>query len=241
MDNLEAGAPGKFSTSTETVDLIVIGSGVAGMTTAIVAKILGLHVTVLEKTEFIGGTTALSAGAAWLPGNHHVPKESDPRDPLTYVKQLIGGRMDADLVQSYLDHGTRCLDFLEKHTCVRFRMFEGADYRTSVEGASLVGRTVDPVPFDDRVLGDLQKMIRPPLPWMTIFHGLQTDNAGVHHLQNALRSPRSLLFSIKLLAKHYCDLVRFRRSTRRVRGSALVGMLFKSALDHDVKIRARAD
>jgi succinate dehydrogenase/fumarate reductase flavoprotein subunit len=224
------------------VDVIVVGSGVAGMTAAIVAQVQGLTVEVIEKSDYVGGATALSAGAAWVPGCRHVPGEDNPADPLRYLHGLMGERADSEILQACLDQGVECLEFLEANTSsVRFRLFEGADYRTDVEGASLNGRTVDPMPFNDESLGDLNRLIRPPMPWMTLFNGMQADNADVYHMQKALRSVRSLVYSIRLLLRHGYSLVRYGRSTRRVRGSALVAMLLKSALDLGIKVSTSSD
>ncbi len=52
----------------ETADLVVVGSGAAGLTGALVAAVEGLRVVVLEKTDLVGGTTAVSGGGAWIPG-----------------------------------------------------------------------------------------------------------------------------------------------------------------------------
>ena len=52
-------------------DLLVVGSGAAGLTTAIVAKKRGLNVVVIEKEPVFGGTTALSGGVLWVPLASH--------------------------------------------------------------------------------------------------------------------------------------------------------------------------
>ena len=49
-------------------DVVVIGAGAGGMTAAAVAAAEGLSVLVIEKTEFVGGTTAWSGGMVWIPG-----------------------------------------------------------------------------------------------------------------------------------------------------------------------------
>ena len=53
----------------ETYDVIVIGAGAGGMTSAAVAAAEGLRVLVIEKTAFVGGTTAWSGGMVWIPAN----------------------------------------------------------------------------------------------------------------------------------------------------------------------------
>jgi glycine/D-amino acid oxidase-like deaminating enzyme len=55
--------------ASDAYDVIVIGAGADGMTAAAVAAAEGLRVLVIEKTEFVGGTTAWSGGMVWIPAN----------------------------------------------------------------------------------------------------------------------------------------------------------------------------
>ena len=50
-------------------DVVVVGSGAGGMTAALIAKDLGLDAIVIEKSDLVGGTTAVSGGAVWVPNN----------------------------------------------------------------------------------------------------------------------------------------------------------------------------
>ena len=64
-------------------DLLVLGSGASGMTAALTASVLGLDVMLVEKADVVGGTTARSAGSAWVPNSRHSPpgRDSPGRDP----------------------------------------------------------------------------------------------------------------------------------------------------------------
>src|SRR3984893_12092710 len=53
----------------ETYDVVWLRAGAGGMTAAAVAAAEGLRVLLVEKTEFIGGTTAWSGGMVWIPAN----------------------------------------------------------------------------------------------------------------------------------------------------------------------------
>ena len=52
-----------------TFDVIVVGSGGGAMTAAFLAARAGLRTVVVERTGFLGGTSAYSGGACWLPGS----------------------------------------------------------------------------------------------------------------------------------------------------------------------------
>lgn len=53
------------------VDLLVVGSGVAGFSAALTASHAGLCVLMVEKEPLFGGSTAYSAGVIRIPGNRH--------------------------------------------------------------------------------------------------------------------------------------------------------------------------
>jgi 3-oxosteroid 1-dehydrogenase len=61
IDELKGGA---------TTDVIVIGSGAAGLLAACKAADAGLSVTVFEKHALLGGTSAVSGSVMWIPNNH---------------------------------------------------------------------------------------------------------------------------------------------------------------------------
>ena len=52
-------------------DLVAIGSGIGGLSAAITAQDHGAKALVLERSEQVGGVTALSMGEVWVAGNHH--------------------------------------------------------------------------------------------------------------------------------------------------------------------------
>jgi phytoene dehydrogenase-like protein len=54
----------------EEFDVVVIGSGIAGVATALAARRFGLKPVVIEKADRLGGGTAFSMGGIWIGMNH---------------------------------------------------------------------------------------------------------------------------------------------------------------------------
>lgn len=67
------------------VDVLVVGTGASGMSTAVTAAHHGLHVLVVEKEPLFGGTTARSGGWLWVPGTH-LAKEHGIEEPIGAAK-----------------------------------------------------------------------------------------------------------------------------------------------------------
>ncbi len=61
----------------ETYDVIVVGAGAAGMAAALFAAIEQCKVLVVERTECLGGTSALSAATTWIPNSDHAAKVAE--------------------------------------------------------------------------------------------------------------------------------------------------------------------
>src|SRR5215212_2496233 len=105
-------------------DVVVIGSGAAAMTAAVVAANAGLDVLVVEKASCFGGTSAMSGGVAWIPNNPHIPEtgEKDSKErALRYFESLVGkSRMRPDVMEAFLDNGRRMVEFLEHNTATQF-------------------------------------------------------------------------------------------------------------------------
>ena len=89
-------------------DILVAGSGGAGLTAAILAHDNGAKVTVIEWSDKVGGATAVSAGGIWTPLNHHMAEKgySDTRDAaLAYCRTLAKGRSSDELIEAFVDTG----------------------------------------------------------------------------------------------------------------------------------------
>ena len=217
-------------------DLVVIGAGGAGMSAAVFAALDGAKVLVVERTEYVGGTTAWSAGTTWVPGTHHAA-QVNPTDTLadvtTYLNHAVGTQAPAALRDAFLKSGPEAVAKIEAQTPVRFRPYpKHPDYISDLPGSTLNGRALEPVPFDGRLLGDLFPLLRPPIPEFTVLGGMMVDRTDINHLLAMTKSWASLKHSVGIVWRHLCDRLTHARGTRLVMGNALVGRLLHSLSQH---------
>ena len=150
-------------------DVVVAGSGAAGMTAALTAADLGLSVVVIEKAGAFGGSTARSGGGIWAPGNavlRAAGVTDTPGQARAYLAHVAGADVPAERQQALLEHGPAMLDLVLATTPLRLAWVPGyADYYPEAPGGLARGRSVEPVPFDSRRLGaELAHLARPYLP-----------------------------------------------------------------------------
>src|SRR5215469_7877273 len=135
-------------------DVVVVGSGAAGMTAALTAAHNGLSVVVIEKTGRFGGSTARSGGGVWVPGNEVLRRAGvadTPEQARTYLAHIVDGCVPAARQQALLEHGPAMLGFVRAHTPVDFAWVPNyADYYPEAPGGLAKGRSIEPVPFDGR-------------------------------------------------------------------------------------------
>ena len=146
-------------------DVVVLGSGAAGLTAALAAAAGGADVGLYEKADVLGGTTAISGGVVWVPGNHlmegvdgidAVERAADPAEALRYLRALAGDALDEPVAEAFVSAGPEMLRFVEGASPCRFRLLAGyPDYHPEVAGARLGGgRSLEPELFDLPVLGE---------------------------------------------------------------------------------------
>ena len=225
-------------------DVLVAGSGAGGLAAAITAAHHGLDVIVTEKEPLFGGTTAYSAGGIWIPCSSHAKRAgvSDSADAaLRYLEHEVGDQLDRAKAHAYLDTCAEMLDFLERHTHVRYEVMTAwSDYHPSLPGAAAGGRPLIPEPFDGRRLGEQFGSLRPPLATMMLYGGMSVGRADIPHLLNATRSARSALHVARMLARYGADRLRWPRGTRLTNGNALVAQLAKSLFERGVPLWLRS-
>ena len=221
-------------------DVVFLGAGAGGMTAAAVAAAQGLRVLVIEKTGFVGGTTAWSGGMVWIPVNAKMPDAglSDSRaDAEAYLASTVPEDDNAALREAFLSRGPEAIAYLESNTEVRLQPVKVyPDYYPDRPGATAGGRVLEPVVFDGARLGIEFGRLRPPLPEFTLFGGMMVNRSDIPHLRKVGRSLRSTLRSMRLVAEYALQRLRAPRGTTLHLGNALAARLYASLLAKKVEV-----
>ncbi|GAA3530739.1 3-oxosteroid 1-dehydrogenase [Amycolatopsis ultiminotia] len=184
-------------------DVVVAGSGAAGMTAALAAAHRGLSVVVLEKAAHFGGSTARSGGGVWLPGNHALRAagiDEPPERARDYLAAIVGDLVPPGRRNTFLDHGPEVLDFVTRHTPLEFRWVPGySDYHPEAPGGRPGGRSVEPRPLDGKLLGDDLARLEPPYSAPPL--GVPITQSDYRWLSLIARHPRGLARVLSLGTK----------------------------------------
>src|SRR5271166_1487924 len=181
-------------------DVVVVGSGGAGMVAALTAAHQGLSAVVVEKAPHYGGSTARSGGGVWIPNNEILKRDgvSDtPEAARTYLHGIIGDVVDPKRIDTYLDRAPEMLSFVLKHTPLKMCWVPGySDYYPEAPGGRPRGRSIEPKPFNARKLGPDEAGLEPAygkLPLNVVV--MQQDYVRLNMLK---RHPRGVLRSLKV-------------------------------------------
>lgn len=216
------------------VDLVVVGSGAAGLSAAVTAANQGLKVVVVEKADCLGGATAWSGGWMWAPLNplaRAAGIDEDVETVRTYLRHELGERFDASRIDAFLAASPAMVEFFHEKTALQFDAGNTiADIHGDTPGAGTGGRSIIAAPFDGREL-DTQtlKKLRTTMP-ETAFLGMPIQaGPDLAAFLNVTRSPKALLHVAKRIGRHLFDLARYGRAMQLVNGVALTARLAKSA------------
>jgi 3-oxosteroid 1-dehydrogenase len=218
----------------ESYDVVVVGSG-GGLIGAYIAASRGLRTLVIEKTEFVGGTTAYSGAGLWLPGNAAERRggvDASPASARPYLDAIIGDDAPSYLRKTYLHAGRHLIDELEQNPRFQSFFYYGVpDYFAGAPGSNAQGRTIFPPDLPVSELGELASLVRPPV-W--------TERWGV--------DPGDVVSGGRaLIARALLAFVETGNGTVRT-NTALTGLLVEDgavvgveALSDGVDVRIRAD
>jgi len=224
----------------DSFDVVVIGAGGAGMSSALFATLKGARVLLVESTEYLGGTTALSAGTTWVPGTEKGLKV-EPRDTLerakTFLNNAVGERAEQALRDAFIDNGPKAIALLEAQTDVNYQVRAlHPDYLSELEGSVLRGRAIEPIPFDGRLLGGALKLIRPPIPEFTVLGGMMVDRDDIANLLKLTQSWSAFVYATRIILRHAMDKLLWGRGTRLVMGNALIARLLYSLMQRNATL-----
>lgn len=170
------------------VDLLVVGSGAAGMVGAITAQASGLEALVIEKSRYWGGSSARSGGGAWAPNAPALVRAGqvdDPADTIAYLERLTIGRVPRDRIVRFVEEVPRMMAFLESsgpHLADGFFWIPGySDYHPELGGNPL-GRGLWARPIDLRLLGDERATLHPGVRRMQLPLGAWITSVDLHDL-----------------------------------------------------------
>ncbi|HUZ34817.1 MAG TPA: 3-oxosteroid 1-dehydrogenase [Streptosporangiaceae bacterium] len=217
-------------------DVVVVGSGGAGMTAALTAAHHGLRVVVIEKTDRFGGSTARSGGGLWVPGNEVLRRAGvadTPEQARAYLAHVAGEGVAAQRQRALLEHGPAMLALVRASCPVDFAWVPGyADYYPEAPGGLAQGRSIEPVPLPARVLGSELAHLSPP--YLPAPAGVTITQADYRWLSLGPRHPRAMLASAKVAGR--LARARFLRQPLLSLGQALAAGLRAGLLAKDVPV-----
>ncbi|WP_067858881.1 3-oxosteroid 1-dehydrogenase [Nocardia shimofusensis] len=217
-------------------DVVVVGSGAAGMTAALTAAHHGLRVVVLEKAAHYGGSTARSGGGVWIPGNKALLASGRPDDreqARTYLHSIIGDVVPKDRIDTYIDRGAEAFDFVLDHTPLKMKWVPGySDYYPEAPGGLGQGRSCEPKPFDLKVLGAEKDKLEPPYAKAPL--NVVVMQADYVRLNLIRRHPKGMMRALRVGARTY--LAKFTGKEIVGMGRAIIAAMRKGLLDADVPV-----
>lgn len=213
----------------ETCDVLVAGSGSAGLVAALHASAAGLSTIILERSGLVGGTTAMSGAAVWVPANHRAAAaglSDDSERALSYIRAVApdGWEETEDaLWRSFVNEAPNMLAFVEKNTPLRFSLLDEADPHLDKTGAMSVGRMLSPGVLRRKLVGRYAPILRPPsLPHVFTFQELLELDPLHHPISAAFKKSPQLFWRLLTGA--------------RGMGTALITGLLKGCLDHGCRM-----
>lgn len=220
-------------------DVVVMGSGAAGLTAALVAAKAGNRVAVVEKAGHFGGTTAISGGGIWIPGSPQA-KAAGVDDSIEkargYVLGVVGNRAETALIDAYLAKGPEMIEWLAANSRATFRISPpSSDWYPEVPGAVADGRLLAPEEYDGKVMGKDFNRLSKPREEFNAPGGMMIDLFDLPYIAR-LPAPGALWHMAKIAIRFARDKRKLGRGSRLTMGTALAGRLLQSVIEAGVDL-----
>ena len=220
-------------------DVVVMGSGAAGLTAALVAAKAGNTVAVLEKANHFGGTTAISGGGIWIPVSPQAKAEGVDDSievARNYVLGVVGNRAERALIDAYLNNGPEMIEWLAANSETVFQISPpSSDWYPEVSGAVDFGRLLAPSEYDGKKLGKNFDRLQKPRQEFNAPGGMMIDLFDLPYIAK-LPSPGALWYMAKIAIRFALDKRKLGRGSRLTMGNALAARLLHSAIDAGVDL-----
>ncbi|WP_321964796.1 FAD-binding protein [Paraburkholderia sp. J7] len=217
----------------ESYDVLVVGSGSAALSAALRASVGGLRVKVIEKSRFIGGTSAMSGSGTWIPANHHAAAagfKDSIDEALEYMRASAPKGWSATedhLWKAFAYAAPQTLRFIEANTPLEFVLTEEPDVVPELKGGKQRGRMLSPKPLSKWIVGRYAGKIRTStLPHLFTYQEVYDGDLYHSPVRAALRVLPRLAWRVL--------------SRSRAQGSALITGLLKGCLDNGCEIETGA-
>ena len=214
-------------------DVVVVGSGAAGLSAALAAAVDGAKVIVLEKSHWLGGTTAMSAAGTWVPANHHMRAagiDDSAEETLTYLRATAPpgwAETEDELWQALAENAAPMLRFVEDHTPLVFELVNHPDFYVEAPGGKRTGRMVSPTLISRYKLGKLWNRVRKSVKPQFFTYKEMVNGVLKDPVRAALKLGPSLVWRVIM--------------GRVGLGNGLVVGLTRGCLDHGCSILLDAD
>jgi succinate dehydrogenase/fumarate reductase flavoprotein subunit len=143
---------------------------------------------------------------------------------------------------AFIRNGAKAVAHIERNSELKFRMRAiHPDYISELEGSTLGGRALEPLPFDGRKLGSSFALVRPPIPEFTVLGGMMVDREDIGNLLTLTSSLKAFIYSTRIILRHAIDRLSHVRGTRLVMGNALIGRLLYSLNERNVAIAVNTE
>ena len=217
-------------------DVVVVGSGAAGMAAALTARKAGLRSVVIEKAPHFGGSTARSGGGVWIPNNEVLRRDGVPDTPEAarqYLHAIVGDVVPAEKIDTYLERGPEALSFLLANSPLRMQWVpDYSDYYPEEPGGRVGGRSIEPKPFDLKRLGAQRAMLEPDYGKSPL--NVTVTQADFRWATLMMRTPRGVARVLRIGARWLWAMLT--RKDLAVRGQAFAGALRVGLMDAGIDV-----